>query len=275
MLPSNDLASALRCPRCGACALRRAIDACTLECQGCGAEVAWSRGFGDFTWAGNDPASGEEAIARRYDGLGGASYDWLVRHAFAAELLFWRFWGASHAAAARRIAARFPEAKGARVLDLPVGGGAALVRHRASLVSARWVVGVDLSAGMLARAARRLAALGTSHVALVRAPATRLPLADATVDQALAVNSLHCFVDPGGALRELRRVLAPGGVLVGSCIVRGAGPAADRRIERMRERGHFAAALERTEIERALGAAGLEAIGCDQLGAVLVFAARG
>ncbi len=227
--------------------------------------------------AASDPAAGldgEGSVARRYDGLAGASYDWLVRHEVSAAFLFRRFWGASHARVVRALAARLADASGARILDVPVGGGAALVRHREWLAASRSVIGVDLSARMLERASRRLAGIGLREVVLLRAPATRLPLGDGTVDRVLAVNSLHCFADWMGALREVRRVLAPGGVLVGSCVVRGGGAAADRRIERMREQGHFAVALEASEVERALVAADLAAVDCEREGAVLVFEAR-
>lgn len=280
LIRSSECLATLRCPRCGARALRRIASANAIACDGCGRAVRWSQGFGDFVdgdRAASDSAvalDSEVSVARRYDGLAGASYDWLVRHELSAEFLFRRFWGASHARVVRALAARLADASGARVLDVPVGGGAALARHREWLAAARWVVGVDLSARMLERASRRLAGIGLRDVVLLRAPATRLPLGDGTVDRVLAVNSLHCFADWMGALREIRRVLAPGGSLAGSCVVRGGGVASDRRIERMREQGHFAVALAAREVERGLVAAGLGAVGCERVGAVLVFEAR-
>src|SRR5579884_2929847 len=66
--------------------------------------------------------------------------------------------------------------------------------------------GVDLSAGMLRRAAGRLAA--------VRADAVRLPVRSGSVPAVVAVmvhTDMPCYA---GALREAARVLRPGGVFV-------------------------------------------------------------
>jgi ubiquinone/menaquinone biosynthesis C-methylase UbiE len=70
------------------------------------------------------------------------------------------------------------------------------------------VVGVDLSAGMLA-AAR---AAGAQPV--LQADATRLPIADASVDVVATRGVLHHLPDPAAALAEWRRVLRPGGAVV-------------------------------------------------------------
>jgi SAM-dependent methyltransferase len=92
------------------------------------------------------------------------------------------------------------------VLEVAVGTGviAAALRDKGY-----GVVGVDLSAGMLAHAARRL---GPGHVA--RADALALPLADSTVDDVVFVHALHVIGDVAGTLAEAARVLRPGGRLV-------------------------------------------------------------
>jgi ubiquinone/menaquinone biosynthesis C-methylase UbiE len=51
-------------------------------------------------------------------------------------------------------------------------------------------------------------------VALVRGDATRLPFADAAFDAAVSTEAFHWFPDQDAALRELRRVLRPGGRLL-------------------------------------------------------------
>jgi SAM-dependent methyltransferase len=70
----------------------------------------------------------------------------------------------------------------------------------------------DLSVGMLAEARRRLAGRGIDacHSAV---RVEQLPFADGTFDAALASHVLYHVSDRAAALRELRRVLRPGGRL--------------------------------------------------------------
>lgn len=101
-----------------------------------------------------------------------------------------------------------PAGPGTRVLDLACGGG----RHLVPLRSAGWrPTGVDLSRELLARARRRTR--GT--VRLVRGDMRRLPLSDGAFGLvAQFFTSFGYFDDPGDdrrALREVRRVLRPGG----------------------------------------------------------------
>jgi SAM-dependent methyltransferase len=103
----------------------------------------------------------------------------------------------------------------ARVLDIGCGTGAL-----AGMIAARWpgvrVTGVDISSGMLAIAARYLGSLpgrAGDRVALVRAPADALPFDDGSFDVAVTAFVLQLVPSRHRALREARRVLAPGGTL--------------------------------------------------------------
>jgi SAM-dependent methyltransferase len=95
-----------------------------------------------------------------------------------------------------------------RVLDLGCGTGQLALRIRDALPHCD-VVGCDFSRGMLARAAARGPALRW-----VQGDALRLPLRDASFDAAVSTEAFHWFPDPQAALRELHRVLAPGGRLL-------------------------------------------------------------
>jgi SAM-dependent methyltransferase len=99
---------------------------------------------------------------------------------------------------------RLGDLAGKSVLDVGCGYGAyvgALVGRGAR------VVGIDLSAGMLAS----MAAAATGRVV---ADAQALPVADRSVDAVLAMHMLYHVPEPVRAIREARRVLAPGGRLV-------------------------------------------------------------
>ncbi|HEX3760282.1 MAG TPA: class I SAM-dependent methyltransferase [Kofleriaceae bacterium] len=86
---------------------------------------------------------------------------------------------------------------------LEVGCGTGLILHRTSRF-ARSAAGIDLSGAMLARAHQR-------GLQVVQASATDLPIATASVDVAYSFKVLAHIPDIEGALREMARVVRPGG----------------------------------------------------------------
>jgi demethylmenaquinone methyltransferase / 2-methoxy-6-polyprenyl-1,4-benzoquinol methylase len=95
------------------------------------------------------------------------------------------------------------------VLDVATGTGAVareLLRQKGCTV-----VGLDQSPEMLAEARRRL----PTEVQLVEASAEQLPFPDASFDALTFTYLLRYVSDPGATLRELARVVRPGGTLAG------------------------------------------------------------
>lgn len=114
-----------------------------------------------------------------------------------------------------RTIAEEASASGARsVLDVGTGPGALAVeiaRH----ADARVVVGVDIAPEMLATAGRRATeAHVAERVEFVVADAAALPMAEGSVDLVVSSLSLHHWADPAGVLRELHRVVRPGGSVI-------------------------------------------------------------
>jgi len=100
---------------------------------------------------------------------------------------------------------------GERVLDVATGTGMV-----ASELVRRYgvnVVALDQSPQMLAAAKGRLASSPqlSSHVTLLEGEAERLPFADAEFDHLTFTYLLRYVDDPAATLRELARVVAPGG----------------------------------------------------------------
>jgi SAM-dependent methyltransferase len=76
----------------------------------------------------------------------------------------------------------------------------------------RQVIGVDNSAAMLKAAGRRLA--GADNVELRRGDLAVLPIESGTCDAAMMVLSLTYLPEPSAAIREMGRILKPGGKAV-------------------------------------------------------------
>ncbi|SDY34656.1 Methyltransferase domain-containing protein [Modestobacter sp. DSM 44400] len=95
-----------------------------------------------------------------------------------------------------------------RVVDVGTGTGfvaAGLADRVAS------VVGVDNSPAMLTVAGETLRALGLDNVTLTEGELDALPLADDSMDVAVANMVLHHAPDPAAMLAEMARVVRPGG----------------------------------------------------------------
>jgi len=97
------------------------------------------------------------------------------------------------------------------ILEVGFGPGQAIQRA-ATLASRGTVVGVDFSETMANQARRRnAAAIASGRIALCLGDTRSLPYRDSVFDKALGVNILYFWDDPVAHLKELRRVLKPGG----------------------------------------------------------------
>ncbi len=104
--------------------------------------------------------------------------------------------------------------QGERALDVACGTGAVTRILAGQVGPAGRVVGVDVNPEMLGVARR---AVPSPMVEWREASATALPLADCTFDLVTCQQGLQFFPDRPAALREMRRVLVPGGRLALAC----------------------------------------------------------
>ena len=104
---------------------------------------------------------------------------------------------------------------GARHLEVACGTGTLLglllAWRKWKKLPASKVCGIDYAPSMLAGALKRFAK--NPMVELQHADAAALPYADGEFDTVNIANSVHCLPDVGGALKEMFRVLKPGGSL--------------------------------------------------------------
>ncbi|CBG86995.1 class I SAM-dependent methyltransferase [Citrobacter rodentium] len=137
-----------------------------------------------------------------------------------------------------RLAERLSSSPSARVLDMGCGAG------HASFVAAQkvnQVVAYDLSAQMLEVVAQAAQERGLTNIVTRQGYAESLPFEAGAFDIVISRYSAHHWHDVGQALREVNRVLKPGGVLIVMDIMSPGHPVRDiwlQTVEALRDTSH-------------------------------------
>jgi ubiquinone/menaquinone biosynthesis C-methylase UbiE len=159
---------------------------------------------------------------------------WDARHAYFEEVA---------QPVTRLMIERLDPSPGETILDLAAGTGVVGLSISPLVGEAGRVVVSDFAEAMVAAAARRSEDLGLENVECRVLDAERLDLSDGSVDGVVCRWGYMLMPDPGGALRETRRVVGPEGRAVGAVF---AGPernqwaALPARV--LQEHGHMPAA---------------------------------
>jgi len=152
-------------------------------------DVGFDRHFKPGTWAEYNRQF-FDGLAKKYDATN-------ALHSFGTK-----------PAIDRAACARIPLPPGARVLDVCAGSGDISIEIARTHPDAR-IVAVDASAPML-EVARRKAA-GLANIEFMTGDALRLPFGDAAFDAAVISFGLRNLSDLQAGLREMMRVVRPGG----------------------------------------------------------------
>lgn len=133
-----------------------------------------------------------------------------VRDFFSARAADWDSRFPDDGPAYRAAASELGLEPGGRVLDAGCGTGRALPALREAVGPSGIVIGADLTPAMLEAATRA----GRDRAGrLLLADVTRLPVRDAALDAVFGAGLVSHLPDPAVNLRELRRVVRPGGIL--------------------------------------------------------------
>jgi ubiquinone/menaquinone biosynthesis C-methylase UbiE len=127
-----------------------------------------------------------------------------------------RFWvQAPHPFITRdKLRAALAPADGERVLEIGPGTGYYTLELAAWVAPGGGVEIFDIQREMLDHTMRRAAEAGVTNVSPTQGDAQQLPFEDATFDAAVLVTVLGEIPDRDAALREITRVLRPGGRLI-------------------------------------------------------------
>ncbi|WP_185736176.1 class I SAM-dependent methyltransferase [Nocardioides sp. LS1] len=156
------------------------------------------------------------------DPLWASFYDWSVEHPQLGGML-WRLGIGSDLRRLYRAAAEIGrQPSGARILDVPCGGGVALRGLRRD--QGVEYVAADIAQAMLDRTMHAAGERGVADQVRPRlADVEELPFDDGSFDLVVSFTGLHCFPDPARAMVEMVRVLRPGGVITGSALLNDTG----------------------------------------------------
>ena len=99
---------------------------------------------------------------------------------------------------------------GEHLVEVGVGTGLSLPLYRKD---AR-IVGIDISSKMLEKAQDKVVELGLGNVTLKTMDATTMDFGQGEFDSAVATYTISAVPDPVGVLREMKRVVKPGGNIV-------------------------------------------------------------
>ena len=170
----------------------------------------------------------------------------------------------------RTVVGRLDLAPGDFVLDLACGHGNFTVEFARRVGPTGLVVGLDIAASMLARAAARVAREGLDNVLLVRGDALALPFTDAAFAKLNCSGGLHQLPDLARALAELARVAKPGANFAASGFARtGAAEDGVRDWLRRRFALHF---VPVAQLAQSIERAGFEQVETQMAGAWFAYA---
>jgi arsenite methyltransferase len=145
---------------------------------------------------------------------------------------------------------------GDRVLDLGSGGGIDVLLSARRIGPTGFAYGVDMTPEMLELARANAAKAGSANVEFLHGTIEDVPLPDGAVDVVISNCVINLSTDKPAVLREMYRVLAPGGRIGVSDIVAEDHLTEGQRAERGSYVGCIAGALTRTEYLEGLTRAG-------------------
>jgi arsenite methyltransferase len=150
--------------------------------------------------------------------------------------------------------------EGEVVLDLGSGGGIDVLLSAKRVGPTGLTYGVDMTDEMLELARRNAAEAGVENAHFLKGEIESLPLPDASIDVVISNCVVNLSTDKPRVLREIYRVLRPGGRIGIADIVSEDRLSPEERAERGSYVGCIAGALAQSEYEEGLRDAGFDEV---------------
>jgi arsenite methyltransferase len=171
--------------------------------------------------------------------------------------------GATEGAVAASLGCGVPTAvadlhEGETVLDLGSGAGADVLISAGRVGPTGRAIGLDMTDEMLELARRNAAEVGATNVEFLKGYIEEIPLPDDSVDVVISNCVINLSADKRRVIREVARVLRPGGRFAVSDVIADPDMDAATRRDMQQWTGCIAGALTRVEFAVALHNAGLD-----------------
>jgi arsenite methyltransferase len=144
------------------------------------------------------------------------------------------------------------------VLDLGSGGGIDVILSAKRVGPTGLAYGLDMTDEMLELARKNAEEAGIKNAVFLKGMIEQVPLPDQSVDVVISNCVINLSTDKPAVLREMARVLKPGGRIGVSDVVAESHLSPEARAERGSYVGCIAGALSKSEYEDGLRASGFE-----------------
>ncbi len=165
----------------------------------------------------NDSEAKGKQVGEMFDAIAPA-YDFMNTMMTGGLHVSWRN------KALKMAAEKLPKGGPKMVLDVACGTGDVSFRLHELFPDAQ-ITGLDLSAGMLEIAKKKLAGMDASareHISFIEGDSLKMPFADDTFDLVTVAYGVRNFEHLEDGYREMQRVMKPGGVI---CVIELSEPA--------------------------------------------------
>ena len=145
------------------------------------------------------------------------SYKQQLREFYGSRTTYDHEEGTRHPLEAKILLEFVPLELGQKILDVATGTGLVAIPAAEKVGSEGYVIGIDLTPGMLDQARLKIAAAKLQNIELIEADAEYFHLSDSSFDVVFCCEAIALFPDILATLQKWYRFLKPGGFVAFTC----------------------------------------------------------